>query len=419
MFPPADIVLAHGGMPHSWRDLLSAWGLSDPVVLVALPLSAWLYARGVRRLWKSSGPGTAIKRWEAACFIAGWLWLFVALVSPIHPWGRVLFSVHMTQHEILMLLGAPLLVLGKPLVAFLLALPPRGARALAQWGNRPGWRRIWSSISAPFGAFAIHAVALWVWHIPSWFEATIHSEWVHAVQHSSFFFTAVLFWWALMHGRRAALNYGLAVLYLFLTALHSGFLGALLTFTRRTWYPAYTHTTQSWGLTPLEDQQLGGLIMWIPAGAIYIFAALVLFVGWMRESERRVLDQEARHLAAACLLGVMLLCLGSTGCDKEDPGPAVRATGGDPMKGQAAIQRVGCSSCHTIPGIAGANALVGPPLDHLSQRTYIAGRLTNTPNNLIQWLKNPRHVDEKTAMPNLHLSDSEARDIAAYLYTIK
>jgi PQQ-dependent dehydrogenase (methanol/ethanol family) len=104
---------------------------------------------------------------------------------------------------------------------------------------------------------------------------------------AGFLFSAILFWWALVHGGHRAMGYGLAVLYMFTTALHSGLLGALLTFASTTWYPAYSHT-QSWNLTPLEDQQLGGLIMWVPAGLIYVVAGLALFAGWIRESRLRI-----------------------------------------------------------------------------------------------------------------------------------
>ena len=107
---------------------------------------------------------------------------------------------------------------------------------------------------------------LWTWHVPVLFQATLDSEFVHALQHASFLFSALLFWWAILHGRVRAVGFGVAVLYMFTTALHSGLLGALLTLAGTVWYPIYDSTTASWGLTPLQDQQLGGLIMWIPAG---------------------------------------------------------------------------------------------------------------------------------------------------------
>ena len=284
--------LAHGGKPHSWHDLVRTWGW-EPYVWFALILSAWLYIRGLRRMWRD-GRGSGVKAWEAWCYAAGWVALFVALVSPLHPWGRVLFAAHMTQHEILMLVAAPLVVLGRPILVFLKALPREWAQGLGQLANRRWWLAVWRAISNPFAAWLIHAAALWIWHVPALFQATIDNDVVHTVQHASFLGSALLFWWAVMHGRNRAAMFGMAVLYQFTTALHSGLLGVLITFADTLIYPAYRDTTQSWGLTPLEDQQLGGLIMWIPAGIVYVIAGLAFFAGWLRESERRVLLREAR-----------------------------------------------------------------------------------------------------------------------------
>jgi cytochrome c oxidase assembly factor CtaG len=278
--------LAHEGKPHTWHDLARAWSF-DPGVVVPLALSGALYWLGVRRMWREGGVGRGVRRWEAWCYAGGWLALFVALVSPLHPWGRVLFSAHMTQHEVLMLVAAPLLVLGRPVAPFLRALPLVWARRLSGVTKRAWWLRAWRALTNPLAAWVIHAVALWVWHVPSLFQAVLEYEWVHTLQHLSFFLSALLFWWAIMHGGRGAVGYGAAVLYLFTTALHSGLLGALITFAQAVWYPAYARTTETWGMTPLEDQQLGGLIMWIPAGLVYVCAGLALFAGWLRASEAR------------------------------------------------------------------------------------------------------------------------------------
>jgi cytochrome c len=93
-------------------------------------------------------------------------------------------------------------------------------------------------------------------------------------------------------------------------------------------------------------------------------------------------------------------------------------TGGESQAGRAAIQKRPCAGCHTIPGIPGAKATVGPPLTNFAARGYIAGRLQNTPENLVRWLKNPHAVDPQSAMPPMGIDDKEARDIAAYLYTL-
>jgi putative membrane protein len=296
IFACAGSACAHEGKPHNVHDLVRAWSW-EPGILLSLALTAWLYASGLRRLWREAERGRGIRKWEAACYAGGWLALFIALVSPLHPWGRVLFAAHMMQHEVLMLLAAPLLVLGRPLIPFLWALPLAWARRVGNWGKAGWFQTGWRALTHPFVAWAIHAVALWVWHAPLLFQATLKSEWVHTLQHLSFLLSALLFWWSLIHGRQGLMGYGAATLYVFTTSVHSGLLGALLTFAKAVWYPSYIGLTTSWGLTPLEDQQLGGLIMWIPAGLIYIVAGLALFAGWLRESEARVLKREERMLA--------------------------------------------------------------------------------------------------------------------------
>ena len=118
--------------------------------------------------------------------------------------------------------------------------------------------------------------------------------------------------------------------------------------------------------------------------------------------------------------GILLISsFALAGCEREKVTMAKAMAGGDPERGEAAIQSYGCASCHTIPGIRGANALVGPPLTQMGGRMYIGGVLQNTPANLIRWIQDPPAVDDKTAMPNLHVTQSDARDIATYLYTLQ
>jgi putative membrane protein len=225
---------------------------------------------------------------QALAFLIGWITLFVALVSPIHEAGSQLFSAHMVQHELLMLVAAPLLVLGRPEIVFLWALPPSWRKVVANWMNFSPAQFTGHIVSSPSAAWMLHAMALWAWHVPLLFDASVHNEWVHTLQHSSFLGTAVIFWRALVSTHLGQRIYSQGLLFIFTTAVHSSILGALLTFAPRPWYSVYGHTTMVFGLTPLEDQQLGGLIMWIPAGTIYIIAGLALFAAWIRNSERRV-----------------------------------------------------------------------------------------------------------------------------------
>lgn len=269
------VALAHAGEPLAPHDAWRAWSW-PPTIVLPLLLTGALYLAGVRALWRAAGAGRGVRRAEAAAFAAGWLTLFIALLSPIHEMGEALLSAHMVQHELLMAIAAPLLVLGRPLVAWLWAVPPAWRRALGRAAAAPAVAGPWHAISAPLAATALHGVAIWLWHAPALYQLSLRNEWVHAAQHASFLFTALLFWWAVLgHARGAAI--GTSVLCLFVTALHSGGLGALLTFATRLWYPAYAATTPAWGMSPLEDQQLAGLIMWIPGGIAYLVAALALF----------------------------------------------------------------------------------------------------------------------------------------------
>ena len=287
---------AHEGAPLAPHDLWRAWG-SDPGVVLPLVLAAWLYARGTRALWRQAGPGHGVRRWQAAAFAAGWIVLGVALVSPLHALGETLFSAHMAQHELMMAVAAPLLVLGRPIVPLLWGLPIGWRRAAGRWAAARPLRATWSVLTLPSVAWLLHAVAIWGWHAPRLYDAALVSEPVHALQHASFLGTALLFWWALVHGRNGRLRYGASVLYVFTTAVHATALGAVLALASRPLYPGYT-ATAAWGLTPLEDQQLAGLIMWVPAGVAYLVAALVLMTAWLRESERRAVRSEAVRVAA-------------------------------------------------------------------------------------------------------------------------
>ena len=268
--------LAHSGEPLQPHDLWTAWSF-DPGVVVPLAISALLYARGAR-------VSRGASRRQQVFFWTGWAVLFFALLSPLHALGEALFCAHMVQHEVLMLIAAPLLVLSRPLVPFVWGLPFNWRRIVGSWSKTTPVQRTWLLVTAPLAAWMIHAAALWAWHAPALFQATIDNEWIHAAQHLSFLLSALLFWWALLYarGRKA---YGAGVFYIFTTAIHTSALGGLLTFAQSLWYPRYNATAPAWGLSGLEDQQIGGLIMWVPAGVVYTIAGLALFAAWLRESE--------------------------------------------------------------------------------------------------------------------------------------
>jgi len=281
-------ILAHAGHHHLEPAEVLTWWSWEPVVITLLALTALLYFGGVWRLWRAAGIGRGVGRLPLLAFTTGWLALVVALVSPVDTLGGILFSAHMVQHELLMLVAAPMMVLGRPLIAMLWALPARWRSPVAQWTQREPIQNAWHTITAPLVATIVHGLALWIWHLPSLYQATLRSEFIHAMQHTSFILTAALFWTALIHGRYGRIGYGVGVAYVFITGIHSGALGALLTFAPALVYPIYGPITRQWGLDALEDQQLAGLIMWVPAGIILVVLGMALFASWLREAERRV-----------------------------------------------------------------------------------------------------------------------------------
>ena len=244
------------------------------MLATSLAVVACLYAAGVARLWRKAGYSRGIRPFEALAFATGWLALMLALSQPLDEWSEQWLAAHMVQHELLMVVAAPLMVVGAPLVAILWAMPPRVRHALVTAVQR-----------SPSSAFLLYGLALWIWHVPALYDEALEHEGVHAVEHLCFFGTAALFWWGIVHGRHGRSGYGAAVVYLFVTAVHGGVLGALLTVSPRVWYAPYLLHHPA-GLTALEDQQLAGLLMWVPAGLAFAAGALWLFAAWLRQSDR-------------------------------------------------------------------------------------------------------------------------------------
>jgi cytochrome c oxidase assembly factor CtaG len=277
---------AHEGVPIAPHDLSSAWSF-EPGVVVLLVLSVIVFVVGAAKLRARAGRWPARFSFAAPAFAAGWIVLAVSLVSPLHPLGSALFSAHMVQHELLMVAAAPLFIAARPMAIAVWSLPESSRVTVRRIFQGVGVAALWSVISRPTAAFLIHAAAIWLWHVPALFQLTIGNELAHTAQHASFFLTALVFWWTILPASGKGRS-GVALLSLFLTAMHTSALGALLTFSGASWYPSYQATTGPWGLSPIEDQQLGGLIMWIPGGLTYLIVALLAGARLLREPKDRV-----------------------------------------------------------------------------------------------------------------------------------
>lgn len=415
------VAQAHGAGTHGL-----VWNV-EPWLVVALALPSLWYALGIARMrqegaHETSGPAriaafaaapTAFAAGPAA-FAAGMAVLAGALLSPLDTLGGELFSAHMVQHLLLMLAAPPLLVVSRPALVFLWAFPPRARKTIG---------RAWSAVGATRAiAVLMHPLLVWTafcglfvfWHIPAAYTFAFRDERIHALEHLSFLLSALAFWTIVIEpsGRRR-LGYGTSLLFVATTAVLSGLPGALMILAPRPLYPVHAAGVAHWGLTLLQDQQLAGLIMWIPAGLAYLAAIAWLFVRWLAEAERRV------SLRQAALSPVLLLALLLAACSDQDGGARAADVGGDAQRGAALIRQYGCGGCHVIPGIGGADGLVGPPLIKIGRRVYIAGVLRNSPDNLMAWLENPQQFVPGNAMPNMGIDRKDARDLAAYLYTLR
>jgi cytochrome c oxidase assembly factor CtaG len=251
----------------------------DPWIVCPVLAVMLLFAVGWRRLRHRSTSGVRALDRRCIWFACGWLTLVASLISPLHQAGERSFAAHMVEHELLMLLAAPLLVLSAPLAVMLWAFPARGRRAIGGIATTRPVRLLWSWLTEPVTATLIQAAALWGWHAPTLFDLALSSPVWHAVQHLSFLVSALLFWTAMIGPRGARLSggRGLSALCLFATSVVSGALGALMAFSLSPWYLGYARLGMApFGLTPAEDQQLAGLIMWIPGGLVHAGAALAL-----------------------------------------------------------------------------------------------------------------------------------------------
>lgn len=278
---------AHGSEPH-----LSSYGWTwDPWILVPLALAFTGVLVGGVRLCARAGRGRASLLRRLALFQLGLLCLAGALLSPLHAIGEALFTAHMIEHEIVMAVAAPLLVLARPLVFLLFGLPAGLRRPVAHALRAPPVVAVWNVAASSSVATLLHGLVIWLWHMPWLFDTAVTMLPVHRLQHVSFLASAILFWWAMLWRRER----GVAAWHLFATMMHTSLLGALMALSPLVLYGAQTRLAPQFGLTALEDQQLAGMLMWVPAGTIYAGAALFLLAEWIRQSGK----EPARATAAS------------------------------------------------------------------------------------------------------------------------
>jgi putative membrane protein len=280
LVPANQNVFAHEGQPPAPHDLWTSWNW-DPFILASLLLGAWAYVVDPRSRLS----------WRGVSYMAGLITLFIAFISPLDALSTALFSAHMVQHMLLIVVFPPLLVWG---------MSPGGLasplnKISNQWWRGTSWLKpVWRFLMNPSVVWTQNVLTLWIWHAPGLYQSALENEALHMLEHLTFLITSLLFWWTITRPRVRMGRGDPGILALFTMAMQSGLLGALITFAPTPWYGVYESTTQPWGLSPLEDQQLAGAIMWIPMGAVYTVGALILFAMHLAWLERTSNQREVR-----------------------------------------------------------------------------------------------------------------------------
>lgn len=267
---------------HFW---LTEWNWQPSIVGgTILIIVLYLYAVGPLRerfhLGDEVSPGRAI------AFLLGINLMFLSLFSALDELGdRYLFSAHMLQHLVLTMIGPPLVLLGIP---GWLIQPLLRRRVVLRLGKM---------LTNPFVAFTLFNADLWLWHAPPLYDATLFNQNLHILEHLSFVFFGLLYWWPMFSPVEKGLPrlpIGGQVLYLFFGSMPMVLLGAGLTFAPPLYAP-YLYAPRVWGLSPAVDQQLGGLLMWVPVSLYMIVIMSILFIRWMQQQERETSEEEIRR----------------------------------------------------------------------------------------------------------------------------
>ncbi len=267
---------------------LTHWNTS-PSLYIGTALIVGLYLYAVGPLRKKYQLADSVRRGQVLAFLLGMMIIFLALVTPLDELGdEYLFSAHMVQHLLITVAGPPLLLIGLPtwLVESLL--------------RQPVVFRIAKFLTFPIVAFFLFNADFWLWHAPALYNATLSNENIHIVEHMTFMIFAVIYWWPVFSPSEnllPRLSLGGQILYIFISGMPVVLLGAGLTFTPPLYAPYIEQPVRAWGISPTMDQQLGGLIMWIPGNIFNIVIVSILFIRWMRAQDENQSREEAERFA--------------------------------------------------------------------------------------------------------------------------
>jgi putative membrane protein len=261
---------------------LTAWNW-EPSIIIGTALLVGLYLYGIGPLRRKYQLATEVKRGQVVAFLLGVFIMFLALVSPLDELGdSYLFSAHMVQHLFITLVGPPLLLIGTPGWLLQPLLRKRTVFLIAR------------VFTFPALAFFLYNANFWLWHAPPLYNATLENQSIHILEHVTFIVFGILNWWPIFSPSEELprLPLGGQILYIFLSGMPTVALGAGLTFFPPLYAP-YLAAPRIWGISAAVDQQLGGLIMWIPGNIFYIVIISILFIQWMQKQDAKQRASEA------------------------------------------------------------------------------------------------------------------------------
>jgi len=273
-------------------SLWGQWSL-DPIALIGIPLAALLYARGLRSMAPRKRYHASWRPWS---FYGGLTFIFLALVSPLDHLAEELFYAHMIQHVGLMMIGVPLVLLGAPMIPILRGIPRSTRRRLViPIARSLPVRFVLRTLTRPLVAWPLYVGVFSFWHTPALFDASIENDALHIVEHLLFAAAAYAFWWNIVDPLplKSNLSYLARIPYIFITVVPSFLLGAFLTFSGSAWFETYQTSTARYGFTPVEDQELGGVIMWILGSFIIGTALMIDLYLAVRTEQRAQLAEES------------------------------------------------------------------------------------------------------------------------------
>ncbi|MCI0844886.1 MAG: cytochrome c oxidase assembly protein [Chloroflexi bacterium] len=274
---------ANGGIEPG-QNPFNAWNW-NPLPTLLLLMAAYLYLNGLNNWRRPSHP---ISRWQRASFFTGLFVIFIALQSPVANLAEHMLSFHQLQHFLLRMLGPLLVLLGAPLTPMLRGLPAWMLQGFVKPTVRhPLARAIYAKLTNPVISVSIFMGVLYLWQFPGGFNLALRNEFVHAIMHMTMMSSGFIFYWAVIDPapRRSRVHYGVRVLYLGLIVIPNTLLGAVITFSKGIIYTGYEDVYQPFSMSLLTDQQIGGLLLWVPGDMMSILVAGIVMIMWYEREE--------------------------------------------------------------------------------------------------------------------------------------